>query len=97
MVVYVPSRKLSFAVWLLLRVFPLRASCDFEMNSSEKYVRCMENPDATPGSSHVLVHLFGELPTNRGYLLPAFLPDKLPEPLRWLVEPNGPLASKETL
>ena len=29
-----------------------------------------------------------------GYLLPAFLPDKLPEPLRWLVEPNGPLASK---
>ena len=29
-----------------------------------------------------------------GYLLPAFLPDKLPPPLRWLVEPGGPLASK---
>lgn len=30
-----------------------------------------------------------------GYLLPAFLPDKLPPPLRWLVEPGGPLASKD--
>ena len=29
-----------------------------------------------------------------GYLLPAFLPDKLPAPARWLVEPGGPLASK---
>lgn len=30
-----------------------------------------------------------------GYLLPAFLPDKLPAPARWLVEPGGPLASKD--
>ncbi|CAE7887836.1 Dhrs1 [Symbiodinium necroappetens] len=30
-----------------------------------------------------------------GYLLPAFLPDKLPPSLRWLVEPGGPLASKD--
>ena len=30
-----------------------------------------------------------------GYLLPAFLPDKLPPSLRWLVEPEGPLASKD--
>ncbi|CAJ1359147.1 unnamed protein product [Effrenium voratum] len=30
-----------------------------------------------------------------GYLLPAFLPDKLPEGLRWVVEPGGPLASKD--
>ena len=38
------------------------------------------------------------LPTSpgllAGYLLPAFLPDKLPAPARWLVEPGGPLASK---
>ena len=55
-----------------------------------------------PGSGASCIDsIFGSLgcfsswaPTFEGYLLPAFLPDKLPEAARWLVEPNGPLASK---